>query len=462
MAWWSALLSDIRDAVLDGTVREFVAEFVATLFVMFLASFVRNFPKNLLKLKTQWKGANLKQRIKGVGVAVLFCVGAYCTLTTGLRLWRNYIKPVQYLDTEVSFYAGAEDLSVNLADLHYPDHIAADGIDVVYVWDSEEIHELRASREEKYGLGSVQPNKSRFIESGDYGMGNYAVDALHVRKGELYALTAPWRDYSAYPDGEHFDYRFTILRVRGGDRALRNAEEAGTIPSNVTDMMDEPFYAGTDWAEIRFTDFLLSNDGDTLWIARQDIGNGTVILERILHVADKESFSSENLEWFADLQYDVTDNNKPRLAMDEKGNLYISAPEDHEILRFNFAKGEDSFKIFAGNEHKEGSHRDGPEPRFVNPTSIAVKGDYLYVYDSGTVRRVSLRNGTSVTMAGRFLPDGEGDSPFPNRTKPKVSGEEAVLPCGQYPGMTVLDNGTVLLCNRENGVIYRITERHSS
>lgn len=438
MAWLATLLDIVRDAVLDGTAQRLVVDFLATLFVMFLAYFVRNLPRNMAKLKAWWIGATPKKKLAGVGAVALFCVGAYCAVTAGLRLWRNYIKPVQYISTEVSFYAGEEDISSNFAEISHPEYIDADGIDTVYLWDSEKIHELVASWEQTYGLG------------------DHSIDALHVRKGDLYVLTTPWRDDSLYADGEHFDYRFTILRVRGGDT------RADGVPSNVTDMMDEPFFAGTDWMEVRFTDFLISNEGDTLWLARQDVGQGTVILERILRDGDNEGFSSGNMEWFADLQYDVTDNNKPRLAMDGKGNLFISAPEDHEILRFNFEKGEDSFKIFAGDEHQKGSHRDGSNPRFINPTSIAIKGDYLYVYDSGIVRRVSLSNGSCVTMAGRELSGGESDSPFPNRTQPKVSGAEAVLPCGQYPGMAVLDNGTVLLCNREKGVIYRIVERRDS
>lgn len=429
MAWFATWLEGVRGSVLDGILQELLADFLPWFFVALLAYVTKSLLK---KCWDWWIQASIWKKIMGLAALLVAFAGASFVFMAGLRWWREYVKPVQYVSTEVSFYAGEEEFSSNFAEINHPEYIDADGIDTVYVWDSGEIHELMGYRE------------------GTYGLGGYNVDALHVRKGDLYVLTTPWRDGSLYADGEHFDYRFTVLRVRG--------EGAG----NVTDIMDEPFFAGTDWMEIRFTDFLISNKGDTLWLARQDVGQGTVILERILRDGDSEGFSSGEMEWFADLQYDVTDNNKPRLAMDEKGNLFISAPEDHEILRFNFEKGEDSFKIFAGDEHKEGSHRDGPNPRFINPTSIAVKGDYLYVYDSGAVRRVSLSNGSAVTMAGKALPNGEGDSPFPNRAQPKVSGAEAVLPCGQYPGMAVLDNGTVLLCNRENGVIYRIVERRDS
>ena len=438
-AWFITWLENFRDWLLSGVFREMMGDFLPWLVVVFAAYFAKNVLKRgWEKLKAWGKRASLKTKLIVIGIIVPVFVCVCLLVRLGARMAVEYIKPVQYINTEVSFYAGEEDVSFNnVAELNFPEHMDAEGIDVAYVWDSGKIHELWPSWEKTYGVGG------------------YVADALHVRNGALYALTAPWRDDSAYADSEHYDYRFTLLRVWGEER---------NIPAEgVTDIMDEPFHAGTDWLEMRFTDFLFSNNGDTLWLARQDVGRGTVILERIpRRVADKDEFFIEDLEWFADLQFNVTDNNKPRLAMDGKGNLYISAPEDHEILRFDFEHEEDRFKIFAGDEQEEGSHRDGPNPRFVKPTSIAVKGDYLYIYDSGTLRRVSLSSGKCVTMAGRLLPDGEGDAPVPNAKQTRVSGAEAILPCGQYPGMAVFDNGTVLLCNRESGVIYRIEERNDS
>ena len=203
-------------------------------------------------------------------------------------------------------------------------------------------------------------------------LGGYEADLVRIWKSDLYVLTKPVLN-------ERNEYSFRILRVRGDE----------------TREMCEAFFAGEDVLVTRITDFVLSSGGDTLWFVKQDLLVNEFVLEKMSYSTQSDTF--ENETWFADLQYDISALNRPMLALGEQDTLYITAPEDRVVLRIR--DGRQEYEVFAGSEEDRGFDDTPDIPilgqfahvRFDNPTSLAVSGDFLYVLDGGSLRRISLK-----------------------------------------------------------------------
>lgn len=248
------------------------------------------------------------------------------------------------------------------------------------------------------GVVSTIPLKSDYLTA----------DLIRVREGEIYIRTGPW-----YESEESAFYGFA--RVRDGAAEVLFRTEAA-------------------WSVI--TDFAISSNG-IIWFLQQNMGSGATTLNTL---------NPDNREnaWVMDLPYGASS-----LAFDQNDTLYISVPESGIILR---VKAEDkSWSYFAGLEDVR-NMIDGTMPNFYRPTALAADKDTLYVLDFDTVRKISMNETEIVrteTTAG--TPTGE--------LNPKVvlgEGCQTVFPVSDLASLVVCDDGSILLSDPKNSVIYRI------
>lgn len=81
-----------------------------------------------------------------------------------------------------------------------------------------------------------------------------------------------------------------------------------------------------------------------------------------------------------------TDKEFASLTVDDKGGAYLSA-FGSSIYKLDTATGE--LKLFAGNDVQRG-YADGKNPLFNCITDIAAEGGFIFVADSGRIRRISI------------------------------------------------------------------------
>ncbi len=232
-------------------------------------------------------------------------------------------------------------------------------------------------------------------------------DIVRPWNGNLYVLTGPWES----EEGSWYG----LLRIG-------------------TDGADVLYY--TEASDSAITDFAFSSDG-TLWFIQQNALLGTTGLCRM------------NTDGSGAAQIMDLPESARCMVFDASDNLYISVPDQGVILRAG--AGETSWTYFAGIEG-ERNFIDGAIPNFYRPTALAAKGDSLYVLDFDTVRKITIEGAGALfteTLAG--LPEAD--------TNPEVllgAGREAVLPASELAALTLTGDGTLLLSDPKNSVVYAI------
>lgn len=252
----------------------------------------------------------------------------------------------------------------------------------------------------------------RLLEDGEVSTlplepGYLTADKIVEWSGALYVLTGAWES----DDGSYYG----LVRI-------------------ADDGTEFLFYTEAAWS--RIPDFTFSSDG-ALWFIWENVGMGTTEL----HVLDPLSLEEK---WVMDLP-----EGTGAIAADGRDSLYFSVPEDGVILKAG--KGEDSWTYFAGVAG-ERNFIDGTVANFYRPTSLAADGDWLYVLDFDTVRRVSTGSAEAPyteTIAGAPVAD----------TSPAVqlgAGCATILPASDLASLAVDCSGRLLLGDPKNSVIYEI------
>lgn len=193
------------------------------------------------------------------------------------------------------------------------------------------------------------------------------------------------------------------------------------------------FYTEAEYSCIQ--DFSFTSDG-SLWFIWENLGMGTTSLHKLDTLTLEEN-------WVMDLPAGTR-----ALAVDAQDTLYFSVPDDGVILRVE--NGGSSWTYFSGVSG-ERHFIDGMAANFYRPTSLAVKGDSLYVLDFDTVRRIPI-SGAAPTETIAGIPTAD--------TSPEVqlgAGCSARLPASELANLAVDGEGRLLLGDPKNSVIYEIT-----
>ena len=270
-----------------------------------------------------------------------------------------------------------------------------------------------------------------------------------------------WEDEEAYvltrPKQEDGAYRYTILRIR----ADSYAED---------DFLSEHFLAGEENVSHNITDFAVSPRGDFLWYMTRERDSTSpddtkYTLKFCPYNRESECYKvDEQSNAYADFEFQVSDKNEPRMAFDEADNLYITAPEDAFVKAL--MNGERKLQIFAGKTIDDPSDNDSvigvpgrndyAEVLFQYPTALTTDNQYLYVLDSGTVRRIPL-NGVPKegieTLAGNITENARTVS-----VGTFVNGKDALLVTDNASDLIINGDGNLLLSAPEDGVVYQISK----
>ena len=410
--------------VLKGILEVLKALFEAT------GAFLALLPLLLQKLPPKKKS---KRRVLRFALtSVIIAVALVCSV----RIIKVRMLNIHYVeDVTVSIYAGnPEGNFENYTFSGYlfasPQNLAFDG-EVLYLSDIEPRGEKICILND--GLIQEIPVECR-------------VDLMRVKEKDIYILTKP----EQRTDG---NYSFNLLHMNIHNGAIR-------------EMTEQPFLSDTlkaiDAPSMRITDFALSNDGQRLWFIQQDVSHGTFDLMYMTYNPENDCYIHQVL--FKELpitaeQYGTLIPNLPRLVIDVKDNIYIIAPKDGVILRIK--NGEKECSSFAGIAG-ERAFLDGSKPKFYEPIALSVSDDYLYVLDSGAIRRINLygtREGFSETLAGQVLKNGDNPEPVPSESGINVEGRDSVFPVNFYSSMATDSNGHIFLSVNieERGVVYQIT-----
>lgn len=237
----------------------------------------------------------------------------------------------------------------------------------------------------------------------------YTASLVRGWDGALYVSTGPWQE----EDGSN---RYGLLRIRDGVTELL--------------MEDDAVYSV-------LPDFAFASDG-VMWFIKENVAAGATALYTM----------DGNTGEVAEVM-DLPDG-ASNLAFDGADNLYISVPDSGIIVRVD--RGAETWSYFIGQEGDR-HFIDGSAPKFYNPVSLAVEGDFLYVLDFDTVRRVTLTGenpGFTETLAGMPVAD----------TNPPVElglGQDTVLAASGLATLCTDDSGRLLLSDPKNSVIYQIT-----
>ena len=278
-----------------------------------------------------------------------------------------------------------------------------------------------------------------------------------------------WEDEEAYvltrPKLEDGAYYYTILRVRA-DSYVED------------DLLSVHFLAGEENVSANITDFAVPPSGDFLWYITRDrnamspdktdylLGLCPYNRESGCYEVDEEAIVPALFE------FRVSDKNEPRMVFDEAGNLYITAPEDAFVKVF--MNNGRKLEIFAGTTIDEPSDNDGNDPSdngsvigvpgrndyaevlFQYPTALTTDNQYLYILDSGTVRRIPLdgvpEEGIE-TLAGNITENARTVS-----AGTFVNGKDALLVTDNASDLIINADGNLLLSAPEDGVVYQISK----
>ena len=233
-------------------------------------------------------------------------------------------------------------------------------------------------------------------------------EQIREHDGAVYVLTGPWQD-------DDDAYYYGILRIEDG--------EAKVV-----------FYTEADWTVI--TDFQISKDG-VLWFVQQNMGTGMTTLNTL-------NEETTEPQWIVDLP-DGTQN----MCIDDDNNIYLTVPEEGSIIRFD--AGAKEWKYFAGLA-EERNFIDGTVPEFYRPTSIAATEGGLYVLDFDTIRKIKIQ-GNEVEMTETIAGIPVNDT---NAEVKIGSGTETVFATSELASIAVQKDGSLLLSDPKNSVIYLI------
>lgn len=344
-------------------------------------------------------------RLVGLNVGETTLYGQYRNKVISLNV--TVTEPVEELvnislryptGVEVAQYAGngqreIKDGSLDECSFISPEGLAIDG-DTIYLTDSGVIRMITGNEV-----------SSLYLEP-DF----LTADLVRAWKDDMYVLTGPW------VDEDEVSY-YGILRISD-------------------DGAEFLYFTEAVWSAI--PDFAFSSDG-ALWFIQQNMATGATTLNTL----DLESLEAT---WVMDLP-----DSSCNMAFDESGNLYLAVPDSGSIIRIN--AGAKEWRYFAGVED-ERHFVDGSIPQFYRPTSLAAKGNVLYVLDFDTVRKITIEGEGALfteTLAG--IPTAD--------TNPEVKlgeGCQAVLPSSELASLSLDGNGNLLLSNPKGSLLYEIIE----
>ncbi|MBQ9521070.1 MAG: hypothetical protein IJR72_00690 [Oscillospiraceae bacterium] len=307
-------------------------------------------------------------------------------------------------------------------------------------------------------------------EGGLYFLKNGEVSQIDLDGWEAQTVRV-WNDEEVFvltrPREEDGAYRYTILHVYANSYAEDSLLSAHFTTEYGDTIADFDMYP---------TDFAVSPNGKTLWLITRHLktplydgdteykSDTEYTLDCCYYSTDSGRYETETLETKAVFEYMVPDTNRPYMLFDADGNLYITGPEDAfvRILR----KDERVLETFAGqtmdlpgaSDAVIGVHgrNDSGAVTFLYPTALALDGQYLYVVDEGTVRRIPLDGVPAEgidTLAGNVT-----DNAQTVLAGATVSGAEALLSTSARSGLITLDDA-LLLSDPETGVVYTISTK---
>jgi len=255
-------------------------------------------------------------------------------------------------------------------------------------------------------------------------LGFITADMVRAQGNQLFILTSPWQEL----DGR---YVHAIAQLVDG-----------TVD----------FIYIADAMHTAIEDFAFGADGMLYLILRNE-GLGRIFLKSIdlisqtsPTIARSEATEQSTLVDF----YIITElpPGSTSLTVADDGAIYIGNTIGGAIQVFI----NNELRNFAGLMHERG-FIDGTSPRFFSPQRLEHHGDYLYVWDFNTLRRIQAIEGIAgeaITVAGIASPVYERDLGITAH-----NAEDIILPHGRMMDIVVTDNG-VLVTDHKRGVIWRV------
>ena len=358
-------------------------------------------------------------------------------LAIGFYTWFSAPPPpeLHYVEeTEVTLYAGyvdgelSED-SMTSYEFGYPTSLAVYEDKTVYVADETNTGD---------GITLLELDSTNYSLVTPIPLGDYKANVVHIYQDSVYVL--------ATKENEEGSLFACVLRVDGPE---------------YQEIMDAlPLTDDSGVQEQTIADFVITDEGKYLWLVIGDLSEGEnkFAVRKMVHEYDAQRKDfyryDSNSEQELDLSIAEQKDNRPRNIADAADNLYVSLPENNLICVKEH--DDNDFQKFVGVRGNSDLNDRG-KPTFRSPASLAMDSQYLYVWDSGIIRRISIKNGAVdkvETLAGNIGEDGIAVDSY----EKKVSGKEAALT--QYgindASITVLEDGVILLSDPANGVIYQI------
>ena len=405
----SGLVSIISASVplLNATERNYVlvsAAFLIALVLMGICMFI------------------LFQRRLYVGIAALVMLGGAAVSAAFAEHVVQAPATLTYANTTVTVYAGNgervyQDGAFLEASFVAPSCMSSYQ-DCVYVADSDRIRYLQQGN----------------VSTAPFPSSRYNVLMIRNLEADLYALAENRQMESG-------KYSNLFMRIRNGE----------------TESVSAPFDVGAFAASV--PDFAFS-PGGVLWFIRlyDAPGEGNATLEKLTYDRDADRYGPP--EWVLNFHYEAKDMKASRMTFDAEGNLYVSVPSKGIILRLG--RDEQEFSVFAGVED-EHAFNDPGIFTFSYPTALLSENGVLYVWDNGTVRRISIDGGRAAscdTMAG-VTPEALNSGKLNVRgvnVGDSVAGAEVILPADERASLAFNERGALLLSDPDGSFIYQIWE----